>query len=73
LSTPDDVDVVGEDLGIRRHEGAAFELCLCDQQAVEGVAVMRRQARDAQRVRVLDGERVDAVLRELPGHEAVRG
>jgi AspT/YidE/YbjL antiporter-like protein len=70
-SAPHDLDLVVEDPGVGGQERAALELCLCDQEAVERVAVMRRQPGDAEGVRVLDGERVDAVLRELLGNEAL--
>lgn len=43
---PDDLDVVGMHVGVRSDEGEALDCGLCDQQTIEGVAVVHRQSSD---------------------------
>ena len=57
----DDWDVVSLEPPIPRNQGEFLELCLRDQQAVEGVVVVSRQVLDSQRVRGGDVERGEAV------------
>jgi hypothetical protein len=43
------------------------------EQAIEGVAMKIRELRDVESRFLVDGQRLDAVGRALPGHEIVRG
>ena len=47
--------------GIGRDERERFQLCHCNEQPVERIAMMIRQLRDPADVTVFDGKRFDAV------------
>ena len=69
--TGDHIDLVGVEGGIGRHDGDVQDLRLSDQKPVKRIAMVVGQPCGLQRVRVLDGKRLDPIAAQANENELV--
>ena len=67
----DHFDLVGVEGGIGGHDGDVQDHRLSDEKRVKRIAMVVRQPCGLQRVRVLDGKRLDPIVSQANGNELV--